>query len=219
MRRFVPISCLLALILSVTGTSQAETVSLGYKAFTGPSPSVFFAPDTLERAESFEVLVTADPVQAVDYEHYISCTRGSETVAIKTSAGSVTPPYSVTVLPTLTKPDSCWITLSAETPIEGAETGTVRIEASGSRRPYWSYCSLPRWLKSGEARVHGSILCSQAKSVANAAWSKPTRAGSYVKVKGFACLRSRLRVAASIRCTRDATIIRIKGRIRASRAG
>jgi len=214
MRRIALISCLLSLIFGVTGTSRAETVSLGYKTFTGPSPSVFFAPDTLERAESFQVLVNTDPVQAVDYEHYVSCTRGSETVATKMSAKSVTPPYSVTVLPTLTKPDSCWITLSAETLVEGAETGTVRIEASGSRRPYWSYCGLPRWLKSGEARVHGSILCSLAKSIANTAWNKPIRAGSYVKVNGYACLRSRLRVSASIRCTRDATIIRIKGRLR-----
>ncbi len=213
MRRIALMSLLL-LVIGVSDAARADTVSLGYKAFTGPHPWVFFAPDTLERAESFQVLVTADPVQAFNFEQYISCTRGSETVAIKTTAQSVIPPYSATILPTLAEPESCWITASAETPLEGAATGTVRIEASGNRRPYWSHCGLPGWLRSGEAKVHGSIRCSRMRSIANAAWNKPSRDGSYVTAQGYACLRNQRRDAASIRCTHDATIVRIRGKLR-----
>ncbi len=81
----------------MVGSAQAETVSLGYKEFTGPRPYVYFFPDTLERAESFEVLVSADPVQDLECQHYISCTRGSETVATETTTQLSISPYSTTI--------------------------------------------------------------------------------------------------------------------------
>jgi len=51
------------LLLGTAGPAYAEVVPLGYKEFTGPRPYVYFSPDTLERAESFEVVVSADPAQ------------------------------------------------------------------------------------------------------------------------------------------------------------
>jgi hypothetical protein len=62
----------------------AETVSLGSKQDTSTWPSVFIAPENLERAESFVEAVTAEPVQAVQFQDYISCTRGSETISLQT---------------------------------------------------------------------------------------------------------------------------------------
>lgn len=213
-------------LLAGAGSAQAESVALGYKQDTGPFPGVFFAPETLERAESFQVLVTADPVQALEYTHSISCTRGSDSVSTQPPDQLVTPPFSTTILPTLPEPDSCWITVSAETPFKGSKEGTVRVEVTGNRRPapppppvtppspYWVQCSLPTWLKSGEAKVHGSIPCSRGKAIAGSAWRKPARDGNFVKARGYNCHRNQLRTQATIRCTRGTNIIRIAGKLR-----
>ena len=218
-------SLAVALLVSFS-SAQAETVALGYKQETGPHPSVFFSPATLERAESFQVLVTADPAQELEYAHYISCTRGSETVSTKTPNQLVTPPFSMTILPTLPEPDSCWIDVSAETPFKGSKEGTIRIEATGTRRPpppppvepvpppYWTTCSLPGWLRSGEVRVHGAIACSRAKAIATSAWRKPFGDGGSVRSRGYSCHRNELRRRATVRCIRDQIIIRITGKLR-----
>lgn len=205
-------------------SAQAETVALGYKQNTGPYPSVYFSPETLERAESFQVLVTTEPIQGLEYGQYISCTRGSETVSARTPDQLITPPYSTTILPTISEPDSCWISVSAEPPFDEAEAGTIRVEVTGNRRPvpapppppapYWTQCSLPGWLKSGEAKLHGSISCSRANAIARAAWRKPARAGNFVTARGYNCHRNELRTQATIRCTRGVNIIRIAGRLR-----
>lgn len=212
--------------LAGASSAQAESVALGYRQDTGPFPSVFFAPDTLERAESFQVFVTADPVQSLEYTHYISCIRGSESVSTQPPDQLITPPYSTTILPTLPEPDSCWITVSAETPFKGSKEGTIRVEVTGNRRPipppppaaqpppYWTQCSLPAWLKSGEAKVHGSIPCSRGKAIARSAWRKPAQAGNFVKASGYNCHRNELRDQATIRCTRDTNIVRIAGKLR-----
>lgn len=178
------------------------------------------------RAESFEVVVSADPVQDLDYKHYISCTRGSETVASETSTQLAISPYTALIQPTLPEPDSCSISVSAETPFDTAQDGTVRIEATGIRRPalpmpaepppyrYWTRCSLPGWLKSGEAKVHGTIPCARAKAIATAARNKPARAGAFLKVHGYWCRRHELSKTAAVRCTRGPNIIRITGKLR-----
>lgn len=214
------------LLLGTAGPAYAEVVPLGYKEFTGPRPYVYFSPDTLERAESFEVVVSADPAQDLDYKHYISCTRGSETVASETSTRLSISPYTTNIQPTLPEPDSCWISLSAETPFDTAQDGTVRIEATGIRRPappppadpppssYWIRCSLPGWLKSGQAKAHGSISCARADAIATAARNKPARAGNFLKAQGYWCRRHELRGTASVRCTRGTNIIRISGKLR-----
>lgn len=217
-----------AALLAGANSAQAESVPLGYKQDTGPYPSVFFAPETLERAESFQVLVTADPIQELEYTTYISCIRGAESVSTQPPDKLVTPPYSMTILPTLLEPDSCWITVSAEALFKGSKEGTVRVEVIGNRRPapppppvippppYWTQCSLPTWLKSGEAKIHGSISCSRAKAIARSAWRKPARAGNFVSTRGYNCHRSELRSQATIRCIRGATIIRVTGKLKGS---
>lgn len=227
MKLFALAGILAVVLLATCSAAQAETVDLGYKQATGPYPSVFFAPATLERAESFEVLVTANPVQELEYAHYVSCTRGSETVSTQTPDQLVTPPYSTTILPTLPEPDSCWIDVSAETPFKGSKEGTVRIEATGTRRPppppppvepvpasYWTTCSLPIWLRSGEVKVHGTIACSRGKAIATSAWRKPIRDGSSVRSRGYSCRRNELRGGATVRCARGRTIIRLTGKLR-----
>lgn len=223
--------CLIATFLCV-GSASAESVSLGYKQFTGPNPGVFFAPDTLERAESFQILVTATPVQSLEYDHYISCTRGSETVASEAPDELITPPYAPVILPTMSEPDSCWITVSAESPLATGVPGTVRIEVTGNRRspppaapppvtslppaallPYWKQCSLPGWLKSGEAKIHGNLSCAAGKRIVTKAWRKQSQDKHSVKASGYSCQRHELRGQGTIRCARGLNRIRVKGRL------
>jgi len=215
----------LVMLLAWSGSARAEVVSLGYKQDTGSYPAVFFAPDVLERAESFDVLITADPMQAVDYVQQISCTRKSDTVSTEEPKQSVMPPYSTVILPTIPEPDSCWVTVSAEAPFESGQAGTIRVDINGNRRPapplpevrstasYWTKCALPGWLHSGEAKVHGSVSCSRARAIAKAAWRKPSSAGHLVKSRGYMCRRNELRGHATIRCARGVNIIRIAGKL------
>lgn len=213
-------------LLIGAGSAQAETVPLGYDQDTSSHPSVFFSPSTLERAETFQVLLTADPLQSFEYEQSISCSRGSESVSLKSPEQLVSPPFATTILPTLPEPDSCWIWVSAEAPFEDAVPGTVRIEVTGNRRPapppvvppppapYWTTCALPGWLLNGEAKVHGQISCSQARLVATRAWRRPAKAGTLVRVRRYLCRRYEVRGSAMLRCSRGTKIIKIAGKLR-----
>jgi hypothetical protein len=203
--------------------AQAETVSLGYRQDTGPNPGVYFSPETLERAESFQVFIAADPVQPLDYRQYISCTRGSETVRAESPEQRLTPPFSTTIYPTLPEPDSCWISISAETPYEGSVDGTVRVDVIGHRRPpppppqptpYWISCTIPSWLRSGETKVHGSIKCARARAIASKAWRMPAKAGSQIGVRRYTCRRSQVRKSITVRCTKGSTVIKVSGKLR-----
>ena len=118
-----------------TSLAAAETVPLGYKQDTSNDPAAFIFPETLERAESFVVTITADPVQTFEYKYYVSCRRGSESISYESTAADVTPPFTSTILPTLAEPESCWMDASVEAPYENAVPGTVKIEVTGNRRP------------------------------------------------------------------------------------
>ena len=218
--------CFAIALLLGAASAQADTVPLGYDQDTSSYPSVFFSPEALERAESFRVLLTADPEQSFEYEQSISCSRGSESISLKSPAQVVTPPFATTILPTLSEPDSCWIWVSAEAPFEDAVPGTVRIEVTGSRRPapppvvppppvpYWIPCSIPGWLRSGEAKVHGEVSCPQARLVASKAWRRPTKAGTVVKVRRYICRRNEVRGSATVRCSQGTKIVKVTGRLR-----
>src|SRR4051794_21836648 len=109
MKRLALAGCLAGLLLVGVAPATAETVSLGSKQDTSSSPSVFFSPADLERAESFVVSLTSDPIQPIHYHHYVSCKRGSESVSFELPQQTVTPPFSTTISPTLPEPDSCWV--------------------------------------------------------------------------------------------------------------
>lgn len=135
MKRLALAGCVAALLLAWASSASAETVPLGSKQDTSKWPSVFIAPEDLERAESFVVTVTAEPVQALQFQDYVSCTKGSETISLQGTETTITPPFTTTVLPTLPEPDRCWIDASAETSIGKGVPGTVKIEVTGNRRP------------------------------------------------------------------------------------
>jgi hypothetical protein len=230
--------CVVGLLLFGTGSASAETVSLGSKQDTSTWPSVFIAPENLERAESFVVTVTAEPVQAVQFQDYISCTRGSETISLQSPGAVVTPPFTTTILPTLGEPDSCWMDASVETLFEEDVPGTVKIEVTGNRRPApaptpppgstpaptpvvvdpmptptWVKCSAPAFLKSGRTEDHGGG-CAEAQKVATKAWRKPARLGKYVRFSGFYCRRLQQGRQITIHCADNDQIIKVKGRLR-----
>lgn len=135
MKRLALAGCVAALLLAWASPASAETVPLGSRQDTSKMPSVFIAPEDLERAESFVVTVTAEPVQALKLQDYVSCTRGSETISLQGIETTITPPFTTTILPTLSEPDRCWIDASAETSIDTGLPGTLKIEVTGNRRP------------------------------------------------------------------------------------
>jgi hypothetical protein len=238
MKRLALAGCVVGLLLFGTGSASAETVSLGSRQDTSNWPSVFIAPENLERAESFVVTVTAEPVQAVQFQDYISCTRGSETISLQSPGSAVAPPFTTTIPPTLGEPDVCWIDASAETPFEKGLPGTVKIEVTGNRRPAptpvpgpaptptptpigvdpiltpaWVRCAAPAFLKSGRTEDHGGG-CAEAQKVATSAWHKPSRLGKYVKVSDFYCHRLQQGRRITIRCADNDQIIKVEGRLR-----
>lgn len=233
MKRLALAGCLALALLSAAASASAETVSLGFKQNTSSHPSAFFSPD-LERAVSFQVLITATPAQPLSYGQYVSCRRGLESISVEAPDTLVSPPYSTTILPTLPEPDSCWISVSAEPPVfEDALFGTVRAEATGTRRPllappppalpapppappapYRFECSLPGWLNSGKVKVHGEADCRAAKQITSEAWRKPKKAGNPVKVRGYSCRRNQVRNSATVRCTKGPAIIKVGGKLR-----
>jgi hypothetical protein len=231
MKRLALAGCLAAFLVSAS-CAQAETVSLGYKQDTGPHPSAFFWPETLERPESFQVAVSATPAQPFEYEQSVHCTRGSESISAQPPMQVITPPFSAVITPTLAEADSCWISVSVEAPFDDDVPGTVRVDVTGNRRPaplapalppsppppspppYWTLCLIPHWLRSGEVKVHGGVTCATGKMIATKAWKKPARAGNNVRVRGYSCLRSELRGRATVRCNLGTKAIKIKGRLR-----
>lgn len=220
----------LVLLLAFTAAANAaETVDLGYKQDTGPNPSAFFAPETVERPISFQATYTADPAQPLAIENYIDCTRGSESVSDKTQA-TVTPPYSVTITPTLSSADSCWITLSAEPPCCDGEAGTIRVEATALREPpppaptppatdapspFWQRCSPPRWLARGALRAHGDHLsCHGARRIATKAWRRPKWAGHVLRMGRWRCVRAGHRHRAVVSCVGGVERLKLVGELR-----
>jgi hypothetical protein len=232
--------CVAMLLLLGASSASAETVVLGSKQDTSSYPSAFLAPEDLERAESFQVSVTADPIQSFEYQDYISCRRGSESVSYQSPEQTITPPFSRTILPTLTEPDSCWISVSAEAPFEEAVPGTVRIEVTGNRRPapppvspspppptaqptpapvpFWVTCSPPGFFKSGQTKAH-QVSCGRGRVIAAKAWRKPTAAGHLVRAYGYRCRRSVRGRSAKIQCSKGAVIVKITGRLRRAAPG
>lgn len=234
MKRLALAGCVAGLLLIGVSSASAETVSLGSKQDTSTWPSVFIAPENLERAESFVVAVTAEPVQDVQFQDYLSCTRGSETISLQSPAAAVTPPFTTTIVPTLAEPDMCWIDASAETPFDKGLPGTVKIEVTGNRRPapapaptpsptpigvdpvltpVWVTCSAPAFLKSGRTDDHGGG-CAEAQKIATKAWRRPARLGKYVKVSGFSCRRLQQGREVTIHCADADQIIKVNGRLR-----
>jgi len=238
MRRLAPAGAVLVSLLAFgAAASAAETVDLGYKQDTGPNPSAFFAPETVERPISFQANYTADPAQPLEIESYIDCTRGSESVSDKTQV-TVTPPYSVTIIPTLSNADSCWIILSAEPPCCDGEAGTIRIEATASREPppppptpppvltptppateapspYWQQCSRPRWLARGALHAHGDHLsCRRASRIATKAWRRPKWAGHVLRMGRWRCVRAGHRRHAVVHCLAGLERLKLVGTLR-----
>jgi len=208
--------------------NAAETVDLGYKQDTGPSPFVFFVPETVDRAISFQATYNADPVQTLAVESYIHCTRGPESVSDKKQA-TITPPQSLTIPSTLSGADSCWITLSAEPPCcEGTgDPGTIRIEATALREPppppptpepappYWEQCTRPNWLVRGALRTHGDQLtCKRATRIATRAWRQPGRAGHFLRMGRWRCVRSGRRRRAVVHCVDGLERLQLTGKLR-----
>jgi hypothetical protein len=229
--------CVVGLLLFGAGSASAETVALGFKQDTSTSPSVFIAPEDLERAESFVVRVTAEPVQALEFGNYVSCTRGSETIGLQATPTMITPPLTTTILPTLPEPDRCWIDASAEASLEDGLLGTVKIEVTGNRRPApaptpivspaptptapqmpvvttpaptWKTCAKPSFLRSGRTETLG-VTCAKSRLVVTAAWRKPVRAGHIVRAYGFSCRRTNHGRSAKVRCVKGEAIARATG--------
>jgi hypothetical protein len=228
MKRLALAGCLAGVLLAWASAARAETVSLGYKQDTSSHPAVYFLPDDLERAEWFEVRVTAEPIQPLEYHQYVSCRRGSESISLGVPDQTITPPYSTTILPTLPEPESCWISISAVTPLaDDALAGTIRVEATGNgrpppfvppvptppRTPLWVTCSPPDWLKSGQTKAHGES-CGKSRVIATKAWRRPAKAGNVVNVRGYACRRSQRGRSATVRCTKGTNIIKVTGKLR-----
>jgi hypothetical protein len=234
MRRIGLTGCIAAFLLIGASSASAEPVSLGSRQVTAPAPSVYFSPEILERAESFVVTVTAEPVQALTFRDHISCTRGSESVAYTSPGQTITPPFPTTILPTLAEPDSCWIDVDAEAPFEGAKPGTVKIEVTGNRRPAPTStppppappvgvgslptvtsvrCEGPSFLKRAHTESHGTG-CAMAQRIATEAWNRPDRAGNLVQVSGFACRRAQRGHYVEIHCTKTGANIKVNGWLR-----
>lgn len=229
MRRLALAGAVLTLLTAFSATANAaETVDLGYKQDTGPSPSVFFAPETVDRAISFQATYTADPVQTLAVESYIHCTRGPESVSDKKQT-TITPPQSLTIPSTLSGADSCWITLSAEPPCceSAGDPGTIRIEATALREspppppapepplPYWQACTRPNWLASGALRTHGDQLsCERATRIATKAWRRPKRAGHVLRMAQWRCVRSGQHRRAVVNCVDGLERLQMAGQLR-----
>ena len=228
---------MLALLLGSTPPAHAaETLALGYEQDTGPNPSVFFAPETVERAVSFQASFTANPVQTLAVESYIDCTRGPESVSDKKEA-TITPPYAITIPSTLPDADSCWITLSAEPPCCDGEDdpGTIRVEATALREPpptplpsqsptpsesettrsYWQRCGHPGWLARGTLRTHGDHLsCRRARRIVTGAWRQPKRTGHVLWIGRWRCVRGGHGRRARVRCVNGREQTKLVGMLR-----
>lgn len=208
------------LTFSASANAATETVPLGYKQDTGDYPSVYFLPETVERPLYFYVTYSATPPQVLDIDHSVHCTRGSESVSSKGGA-TVSPPFTMPLLVTMTAPDSCWISVSAE-PAECCDSpGTVRIDATATREveppppPYWQSCESPRWLKRGRLRVHGDRLsCRGARLIASKAWRRSWRQGRSVRARGYYCLRSGRGRRAVVKCSRRSERLELVGMLR-----
>jgi hypothetical protein len=237
-KRLALAGCVVGLLLFGANSASAETVSLGSQQNTSGHPEAWIFPETLERAESFVVTITAEPTQVYEYKYYVSCRRGSESISYQGAAVNITPPFTTTLLPTLAEPDSCSMEASVEVPFEGEVPGTVKIEVTGNRRPApapalspsptptptpvvvdpmptprWVKCSAPAFLKSGATEDNGGG-CAEAQTIATKAWRSPARLGKYVKVSGFYCRRSQQGREVTILCADADQIIKVKGRLR-----
>jgi hypothetical protein len=238
MKRLALAGCVVGLLLFGASPAWAETVPLGSRQDTSRWPSVFIFPEDLERAESFVVTVTAEPVQALQFQDYVSCTRGSETISVQSTPSTIAPPFTTTILPTLAEPDRCSIDASAESSFETGLPGTVKIEVTGNRRPAptpapvvspaptptppatpavatpppptWKTCAKPSFLRTGHTEALGEN-CARARLVVTAAWRKPVKAGHYVKAYGFSCLRTNHGRSAKVRCAKGTLIVRARG--------
>jgi hypothetical protein len=237
MKRLALAGCVVGLLLFGAGPASAETVSLGSDQDTSRWPGVFIAPEDLERAESFIVTVTAEPVQALQFQYYMSCRRGSEGISLRSIPATITPPFTTTLFPTLVEPDRCWMEASAEAPFEKGLPGTVRIEVTGNRRPapqpapvvppdpapappapvavttdppVWRTCAKPSFLRTGRTEALGET-CAKARLVVTAAWRKPVKAGRNVKAYGFSCRRTNHGRSARVRCARGKSVLRATG--------
>lgn len=208
-----------ALVSWTAGASAAnETVPLGYMQNTGPNPSTYFLSDSVERAVSFQVSVSASPIQALEVSHRIYCSRGPESVNDASEAATITPPLSIVVPATMVEPDSCWISVDASAPFETAVDGTVRIDVTATRTPeppYWQKCRRPGWLVSGNLKVHGeSLTCKAAKSISRRAWTRPEREGYVVYVGKFFCSRSGSSGRVVVNCSHASERFKLVGRKR-----
>jgi hypothetical protein len=197
-------------------------------------------PEDLERAESFVVTVTAEPVQALQFGDYVSCRRGPEAISVQATPTTITPPFTATILPTLAEPDRCSIEASAESSFETGLPGTVRIEVTGNRRPApapapvvspapiptppapavatpapptWKTCAKPSFLQTGRIEALGET-CAKSRLVVSAAWRKPAKAGRSVRAFGFSCRRGDHGRKANVLCVKGSVIIRATGRSR-----
>jgi hypothetical protein len=237
MKRLALAWCVVALLLCGAGPASAETVPLGSKQDTSRWPSVFILSEDLERAESFVVTVTAEPVQAVQFSYHVSCARGSDAIRVESPEATVTPPFTTTILPTLPEPDRCWIDASAEASLEDGVPGTVKIEVIGNRRPApppvpvvspspnptapptpvtatpaptWKTCAKPSFLRSGRTEALG-VACEKSRRVVTAAWRKPAKVGHSVRALGFSCRRTNHGRSAKVHCVKGTAIARATG--------
>ncbi|MEZ5076681.1 MAG: hypothetical protein R2725_04485 [Solirubrobacterales bacterium] len=202
-------------------SADTEAVSLGYSQETGPNPYVFFTSEDVERAVSFEISYSADPIQSLEISHRIYCRRGSESVNDKSETVTITPPLTIVVPATITEPDSCWLSVDAETPFETAVTGTVRIDVTATRTPepptppYWQRCSRPGWLVRGGLKIHGeSLSCRAAKKIARRAWNRPERQGHVVHVGKYFCSRSGKGRRVVVSCSHSSDRLKLVGKKR-----
>lgn len=199
-------------------SAATETVSLGYKQHTGPNPFTYFLSDSVERAVSFEISFSADPVQQLIVSHRIYCDRGSESVTAASEATTITPPLTIVAPASMVDPDSCWVSVDADTPFETALAGTVRIDVSATRipePPYWLKCRRPGWLASGNLKVHGeTVTCKMAKTISRRAWTRPEREGYVVYVGKFFCSRSGSNGRVAVNCNHGSERFKLAGRKR-----
>ena len=246
MKRLALAGCVAALLLTWASSASAETVPLGSRQDTSRWPSVFITSEDLERAESFVVTVTAEPIQALEFQDYVSCRRGSEAISVQSTPTTITPPFTTTILPTLAEPDRCSIDASAESSFETGLPGTVKIEVTGNHRPApapapvvtpaptptppaapvvatpapptWKICAKPSFLQTGRTEALGET-CAKSRLVVSAAWRKPVRAGHSVSALGFSCRRGNRGRRANIRCVKGSAIVKATGRLRRAPPG
>jgi hypothetical protein len=232
MKRLALVGCVAGTLLLGSGQASAETVPLGSKQDTSHWPGVLVSTETLERPESFVVTLSAEPPEELQFLERIRCGRtyGSETAEHESSVISVTPPTTITILPTLAEPETCSIEVSAWTGIEIKGTPvTVKMEVTGNRRaapppitigpgpvaptPAWARCSAPAFLTSGRTEDHGGG-CAEAQRIATKAWHEPARLGKNVKVSTFSCRRLQQGRQVTIHCADDDQIIKVIGQLR-----